>query len=122
MHRLGRYVAVLVPLLLASALSAQQATVSRYLGRALRIDTTVTVWLFARNQVSVPQLVSVVDQLGGRVRRRSEWLHAVSAEISSAALRSAQGRPEIRHIQPVARFVGQRPEGSVPLAAPPILP
>ncbi len=116
-----------VPALLAclvcvpGIVGAQQATVSPFLTRALATDTSVTVWIFGRPQYSLAQLATAVNQVGGQIRRQSEWLHAVSAEMPSAALRAARTRPEVRHMQPMARFVGPRPDpGLSALPAPPV--
>lgn len=51
---------------------------------------------------------------GARMRRQSRWLHAVSADLPTAALPRLRRRPECRHLQPVARFIG-RPEEPTPL-------
>jgi hypothetical protein len=103
----------------APGIAAQQATVSRSLARAIQSDTVVSTWLFGRQQYSLTQIENVVDGLGGRLRRRSVWLHAVSADLSSAALRTARQRPEILHLQLVARYRGPRPEAGLPVVPAP---
>ena len=64
-------------------LAAQQPAVSPALPRLLsRVqDTTVSVWLFARPVTSLDDVAQRVTAAGGRVRVRSRWLHAVSADL-----------------------------------------
>lgn len=87
--------------------SAQQPTVSRSLERLLARDTVVTVWCFAAPDRSLEEIATLVLELGGSVRRRSRWLHAVSADIPAPSLAQARIRSALRHIQPVARFAGR---------------
>ncbi|MDH3368955.1 MAG: S8 family serine peptidase, partial [Gemmatimonadota bacterium] len=91
------------------ALEAQEPTVSRFLSPLVGRDTTVAVWFFGTRHRSLDEVARAVEQLGARVRRRSTWLHAVSADVVAGALVRARSRPEFRHLQPVARFRG-RPE------------
>jgi len=83
--------------------------VSRSLSPLVGRDTTVAVWFFGTRHRSLDEVARAVEQLGARVRRRSTWLHAVSADVVAGALVRARSRPEFRHLQPVARFRG-RPE------------
>ena len=115
----------MVLLLAPASLGAQQATVSPFVERFLDRDTTLTVWLFVRPERPLAEVTAMVTQAGGQVRSESRWLHAVSANLPTSALRSLRQRPELLRIQPVARFVG-RPEpgiGAAPaFAAPPPAP
>ena len=103
-------------LVMPAFLPAQQATVSPFLSRALAGDTVVTTWIFGRPGFSLDQLTAAAAASGARIRRQSEWLHAVSAGMTSAALRTARARPEIRHLQPVIRFTGPLPQDALPVA------
>jgi hypothetical protein len=112
--------ALLVLWLVAAAttkLPAQEPTVSSALGRADAADTVVRVWLFGRTGRTIDAVADAVRQLGGTVRHRSRWLHAVSADLPSGSLRLVRSRSELRHVQPVARL-GRRPEPWAPAAAP----
>ena len=93
-------------LLLPAGLAAQQPAVSPALPRLLsRVqDTTVTVWLFARPEASLEGLSNRVAASGGRVRVRSRWLHAVSADVPAASLRVLMRDRELSRIQPLGRF------------------
>jgi len=51
-------------------------------------DTTVSVWLFARPAFSLDALSERVAAAGARVRVRSRWLNAISADVPSATLRT----------------------------------
>jgi hypothetical protein len=93
-------------LLLPAGLAAQQPAVSPALPRLLgRVqDTTISVWLFARPTTSLEDLSQRVTATGGRVRMRSRWLHAVSADVPAAALRAFMQDRELQRIQPLGRF------------------
>lgn len=105
--------------------TAQQPTVSRALERVAGRDTVVAVWFFGREAYPLDALARAVEAVGGEVRRRSRWLHAVSANLPTRALDAARIRPEFRHLQPVAVFAGtpEPPvEPEVGPAAPPAVP
>ena len=87
----------------------------------LQRDTTVAVWLMARPGYSLENVENLVQTLGGRVRHRSRWLWAVSADVNSAGIGAAQRSTGLRHIQPVARFRGRRelPTSAVQSLRPP---
>lgn len=104
-------------LLSVAAAYGQRPSVSPILERAVGRDTTVTVWLFARPDVSLTRIATFVVQSGGTVRRRSRWLHAVSAELPATAFAAARSRRDLRRIQPVRRFA-RRP--AAPPPAPPL--
>jgi len=91
---------------LPAGLVAQQPAVSPALPQLLgRVqDTTVSVWLFARPGTSLDALSNRLTAAGARVRVRSRWLHAVSADVPSAALQSLLADRELRRIQPLGRF------------------
>ena len=105
----------------ASALAAQQPTVSSALDRVATQDTVVAVWFFGRPEYPLASVAASVRQMGGRVRRSSRWLHAVSADLPTSALGAARAGAAFRHIQPLVRVRGH-PEDDVaavaPLAAP----
>jgi hypothetical protein len=67
-------------------------------------DTTVSVWLFARPGASLDALSERATAAGARVRVRSRWLHAISADVPSAALRAFLQDRDLRRIQPLGRF------------------
>lgn len=100
---------------------AQRPTVSPSLERRIRQDATVAVWFFGTPATPLSQVEAAVRDVGGTVRRRSAWLHAVSATASADALRQAARRPEFRHLQPVARFVGRTEPPPEPTPLPPAL-
>ena len=91
---------------LPAGLAAQQPAVSPALPRLLdRVqDTTVSVWLFARPEASLDAVGDRVTASGGRVRVRSRWLHAVSADVPATALRAFMQDRTLRRIQPLGRF------------------
>lgn len=106
--KLARLTLALIAGFAPAILHAQRPTVSDAVERLLGRDTVVTVWMFGRPDVGLTDLENLVVRLGGTVRRRSKWLHAVSADVPTAGLRAASQRPELRHLQPVARFIGRR--------------
>jgi len=91
---------------LPAGLAAQQPAVSPALPRLLsRVqDTTVSVWLFAHPEASLDALGNRVASSGGRVRVRSRWLHAISADVPATALRTLMQDRQLRRIQPLGRF------------------
>src|SRR3989454_10827430 len=98
-------------LFLPAGLAAQRPTVSPVLPRLLgRVqDTTISVWLFARPTASLDAISERAAAAGARVRVRSRWLHAVSADVPAAALRQLLQDPDLRRIQPLGRFTLRRP-------------
>ncbi len=92
-----------------TALEGQRPTVSPAVRRILAQDSVVNVWLFARREVPLEAVESLVEQAGGKLRRRSRWLHAVSARLNPRALEVAASSDLLRHIQPVAVFVAPKP-------------
>lgn len=93
-------------LFLPAGLAAQRPAVSPALPQLLgRVqDTTVSVWLFARPSASLETLSNRLAASGARVRVRSRWLHAISADVPSAALRALLLDRDLRRIQPLGRF------------------
>jgi hypothetical protein len=91
---------------LPAGLAAQRPAVSPALPRALsRVqDTTISVWLFARPGVSLETISDRATLGGARVRVRSRWLHAVSADVPAAALRQLLEDRDLKRIQPLGRF------------------
>jgi hypothetical protein len=110
---------LVVLLVSGTPLSSQQPTVSPALEPLLTRDTVIAVWFFGDERRTLDDLAALVIELGGTVRRRSRWLHAVSANIRAPALEIARTRPELRRLQLVARFVGRLPLPSAPAVAPP---
>ena len=98
-------------LFLPAGLAAQRPTASPVLPRLLgRVqDTTISVWLFARPTASLDAISERAAAAGARVRVRSRWLHAVSADVPAAALRQLLQDPDLRRIQPLGRFKLRRP-------------
>lgn len=94
-------------LIAVAVAEAQQPTVSPALERLVTQDTVTAVWFFGTRQYTLPDIALAVRAVGGRVRRQSVWLHAVSADVAATALEAARRRPEFRHLQPVARFRGR---------------
>lgn len=106
-------VALAAASLFATAVQAQQPTVSPYLAEGGFRDSTKTIWLMARPQHDLSNVASLVQQSGGTIRHRSNWLHAVSAELDPSAFAAVRMSPLLQHLQPVARFVGpSRLEGT----------
>jgi Subtilase family len=92
--------------LLPASLAAQRPAVSPALSRvsgATR-DTTLSIWLFARPGVPLSDVADRAAGLGARVRVRSRWLHGVSVDAPSAALRVLARDPGLRRIQLLGRF------------------
>jgi serine protease AprX len=110
----GTAVALLVALPIA--LAAQRPAVSPPLARAWQRDTTFTVWLFARATVPLDSAVARLSAAGARVRVRSRWLHALSADVPAALLRSLAADRTWRRIQPLGRW--RRAPGPDPTAPP----
>ena len=100
-----------------TATHAQRPTLSPTLQSATTRDTTVTVWLIARDLVQLNEISEFVVRVGGTVRHQSRWLHGVSARLSSQALREAAVFESIRHIQPVAVFLNRQRQESTPVSA-----
>jgi serine protease AprX len=91
---------------LPAGLAAQRPAVSPVLPRLLgRVpDTTISVWLFARPAASLAAISDRATAAGARVRVRSRWLHAVSADVPAAALRRLLEDRDLRRVQPLGRF------------------
>src|SRR6266478_1914762 len=98
-------------LFLPAGLAAQQPAVSPVLPRLLgRVqDTTLSVWLFARPTASLDAISERAAAAGARVRVRSRWLHAVSADVPAAALRQLLQDRDLRRVQPLGRFKLRHP-------------
>ena len=83
----------------------------------------MSVWLFVRPGVSLDAPAQRAARLGARVRVRSRWLHAISVDAPTAALRTLALDPELRRIQPLGRFrVTPRARAERPLAPSPAAP
>src|SRR5574342_649138 len=70
----------------ATSLVAQRPALSPPLAAALGHDTTLTVWLFVRPDVSLVDASDRAAILGAGVRTTSRWLHALSARATTAVL------------------------------------
>ena len=90
--------------LLPASLSAQRPAVSPVLPRVWARDTVISVWLFVRPRVSLAGPAARAAGLGARVRVRSRWLHAISIDVSTAALRALALDRDLLRIQPLGRF------------------
>ncbi|MDH3457209.1 MAG: S8 family serine peptidase [Gemmatimonadota bacterium] len=103
----------------AGVAHAQEPTVSPQLDQLLIRDSAVTVWFFGVRSQPLDSVVEIVERLGGTVRHRSRWLHAVSATIASDAIAGARTQSGFRHLQPVARVrATPEPETTAPAAGP----
>ena len=110
-------VAALLGLALPAALAAQRPSLSPVLPRRWTRDTVLAVWLFARPATSLDAAAAAVTAQGGRVRVRSRWLHAVSADVPTAGLQVLARDSRFRHLQPVAHWHGRaQPTGPAPAA------
>jgi len=91
---------------LPAGLAAQRPAVSPVLPRFLtrQVDTTLSVWLFARPDAALDALRERLTTQGVRIRVESRWLHAISADVSTAVLRELLQDRELRRIQPLGRF------------------
>jgi hypothetical protein len=89
-------------------LAAQRPAVSPILPRIWSLpraqDTTLSVWLFVRPTASLDLVSERVTTLGGRVRVKSRWLHAISADAPTAILRVLTQDRDLRRIQLLGRF------------------
>ncbi len=70
--------------------------------QASRRTQQQAVWLFYDTlTTNAQQVAAAISRAGGRVRHRSRWLHAVSADIEPARARRL---PHIIHVQSVGRM------------------
>ena len=94
--------------LLPAGLAAQRPAVSPVLPRVWGVqraqDTTLSVWLFLRPHASLSTISNRVAALGVRVRVQSRWLHAISVDAPTSALRVLAQDRDLRRIQPLGRF------------------
>ena len=99
--------------LLPAGLAAQQPAVSPVLPRVLARaqDTTLSVWLFLRPWASLDDMSARVAATGARVRVRSRWLHAISADVPTSVLRRLLRDRDLRRVQPLGRFRLRRRPG-----------
>src|SRR5512143_269681 len=88
----------------ATRLVAQRPTLSPPLAAALGHDTTLTVWLFVRPDVSLADASSRAAILGAGVRTTSRWLHALSTRTSTAVLSRLARERWVRRLQPMGRW------------------
>ncbi len=86
-----------------AAARAQRAISPRltaFVGR----DTTLRVWLIARPGDDLDALAARITALGGRVRVKSRFVGAVSADLPGTRLRDAARIAGVRRVQPVAAY------------------
>ena len=88
----------------ATRLVAQRPALSPPLAAALGHDTTLTVWLFVRPDVSLGDASARAAILGAGVRTTSRWLHALSARASTAVLSRLTRERWVRRLQPMGRW------------------
>jgi subtilisin family serine protease len=88
----------------ATRLVAQRPALSPPLAAALGHDTTLTVWLFVRPDVSLVDASARAAILGAGVRTTSRWLHALSARASTAVLSKLANERWVRRLQPMGRW------------------
>lgn len=100
--------AVLLGLFLPAGLAAQRPSVSPVLPRVWDRDTTLTVWLFVRPAAGLEQAAQRVAAAGARVRVRSRWLHAISADAPTPALHVLARDAAFQRLQPLGRFRAPR--------------
>jgi subtilisin family serine protease len=81
--------------------AAAQRNLSPRLERAAAQAGAVRVWVFAQPGATLPAIEAAVTARGGRLRQRSRFLHAVSAEVPGTALREIAALREVRRVQPV---------------------
>ncbi len=117
MTRSGAVLGVCALVVVTPGLPAQTPTVSPIVERLARIDTTLSVWLFARPSADLSVINSAVVAAGGRPRRTSRWLHAVSADLEGETVVAMLARTDLHHIQLVRRF--RRPRTPIPTPSPP---
>lgn len=96
--------AALVAAVFPAALAAQRPAVSPLIARLWTRDTVAAVWLFVRPTVPLDSAVAYAQAAGARVRHRSRWLHALSADAPTAALRRLAGDAAYQRIQLVGRW------------------
>src|SRR5258705_6096920 len=110
---------------LPAGLAAQRPAASPVLPRLLaRVqDATISCGLFARPTASRDAFGERATAAGARVRVRSRWLHAVSADVPAAALRQLLQDRDLRRIQPLGRFKLRHPNPvSRSITAPALVP
>jgi len=78
--------------------------VSPVLPRMWQRDTTLTVWLFVRPDVPLARAAARATAAGARLRVHSRWLHALGADVPTAALRQLARDALLRRIQPAGRW------------------
>ena len=110
-------------LLLPAGLAAQRPAVSPVLPRVWQRaqDTTLSVWLFVRPGASLTNVSDRAAALGARVRVQSRWLHAISVDAPTRALRVLAQDRDLRRVQPLGRFRLRTPNRLSIEQAPPVV-
>ncbi len=96
--------ALIVGIFPSSSVKAQTTTISPRLERIATRDTVIAAWLFVRPDRTLDEAIALVTAVQGGVRRRSGWLHAISADIRAATHNELRRDGVLSHIQPVVRF------------------
>lgn len=109
---------------LPAGLAAQRPAVSPVLPRVWQRaqDTTLSVWLFVRPGASLATVSDRAAALGARVRVQSRWLHAISVDAPTRALRVLAQDRDLRRMQPLGRFRLRTPNRLSIEQAPPVVP
>jgi len=91
---------------LPASLAAQRPALSPVLPHVLQRpqDTTLSVWLFLRPAADLGSVAQRARALGARVRVQSRWLHAISVDAPTSALRVLAQDRTLRRMQPLGRF------------------
>ena len=102
----GWRAAALAAALFATPLAAQvprgvSLRLASVIGRA---DTSVLVWVVGRPRSDLAALAQQVESRGGRVRRTSQFVHAISALVPGAALRDIARLDGVARVQMVGVY------------------
>ena len=87
---------------------AQGPVIARSAELALA-DGPAPLWVFGTEATPLEVVAQAVQDAGGTVRFHSRWLHAVSADLSAAALQVLQHDRRLRRLQAVARYPSAPP-------------
>ena len=80
------------------------------------------MWVFAdTTRASLAQLERAITRAGGYVRVRSNWLHAISADLTPTATARVRANPAVLRVQPVGRVIATA-TANAPVAPPKTAP
>jgi len=102
--------------LYATAIQAQRPQISPGLERAAMRDTTFAVWAMGSAGHALSDIEDLLRESGARIRHRSRWLHAVSADIDGGTLDRLRQSSLLTRLQPVASFVGPVRSAGTPVS------